>query len=62
MTLSADRIATFRQAVEGRVLEPGDVDYDEARRVWNGMVDKRPRLIIQASGRGRRRADHRPCP
>ena len=50
MPLSADRIATFRQAVEGRVLVPGDVEYDEARRVWNAMIDKRPRLIIQASG------------
>ena len=29
---------------------PGDVGYEAARRVWNGMVDKRPALIARCSG------------
>jgi FAD/FMN-containing dehydrogenase len=32
-----------------RLLRPGDEAYDAARRVWNGMIDRRPRLIVEAA-------------
>lgn len=33
--------------VDGQVLVPGDHRYDDARAVWNAMVDRRPRFIIR---------------
>jgi FAD/FMN-containing dehydrogenase len=34
----------------GQVLQPGDAGYEEARRVHNGLIDKRPALIARCTG------------
>src|SRR5262245_23305647 len=34
----------------GRLLQPTDTGYDDARRVHNGLVDKRPALIARCQG------------
>ena len=46
----AEAVSGLAGAFSGRLLQPEDADYDEARRVHNGMVDKRPALIAQCGG------------
>jgi FAD/FMN-containing dehydrogenase len=42
-------IGTFGGRLRGELLRPGDERYEVARRVWNGMIDRRPALIARAS-------------
>jgi FAD/FMN-containing dehydrogenase len=39
----------LRVRLGNRLLEPGDTAYDDARAVWNGMIDRRPRLVAQCA-------------
>jgi FAD/FMN-containing dehydrogenase len=34
-------------AIRGRVIQPTDADYDSARALYNGMIDKRPKMIAR---------------
>lgn len=35
---------------DGEVIRPGDAAFDQARRVWNGMVDRQPALVARCHG------------
>jgi hypothetical protein len=47
--MSAHTIATFQQNLRGRLIQPSDTDYDAARALFDGMIDKRPRLIARCA-------------
>jgi FAD/FMN-containing dehydrogenase len=36
--------------LRGALLRPGNAAYDDARKVWNGMIDRRPALIARCAG------------
>jgi hypothetical protein len=40
-------VRAFRATLRGELIRPGDVEYDAARRVHNGMIDRYPRLIAR---------------
>jgi len=39
----------LRAQFRGQIIQPGDGDYEAARKVYNGMIDKRPRLIAKCA-------------
>jgi FAD/FMN-containing dehydrogenase len=48
--IEAPAVQDFAAALRGSLLLPADDKYDEARKVWNGMIDRRPALIARCAG------------
>jgi len=48
--LDAEALEGFAAGLRGPVLGPNDAGYDEARQIWNGLIDRRPALIVQCTG------------
>ncbi|HEX2647115.1 MAG TPA: FAD-binding oxidoreductase, partial [Candidatus Dormibacteraeota bacterium] len=47
---SASALATeLRRSFSGDILTAGDPEYDEARTIWNAMVDKKPAVIARCA-------------
>jgi hypothetical protein len=40
-------VSELKEKLTGALLQPGDPGYDEARKVWNGMIDRQPALIVR---------------
>ena len=45
--ISESQIARLKLRLQGQLLQPGAPGYEEARTVWNAMIDRRPALIVQ---------------
>src|SRR6266705_2418913 len=39
----------FKSGLRGEVLDPGNAGYSSARRVWNGLIDRYPALIVRCT-------------
>jgi FAD/FMN-containing dehydrogenase len=50
VTLSRHDVDDFRASLRGQLLLPDAVGYDDARKIWNGMFDRRPALIARCAG------------
>ena len=50
VALDASALSTFREAFAGQVVLPDDPSYDAARIVWNGMIDRRPAIVVRPTG------------
>ena len=48
--LAGAAVEQLKASLRGELLLPDDDRYEETRRVWNGMVDKRPALIARCAG------------
>jgi len=50
ITLESDAIAALRQTLRGNVCLPEEPGYDEARTIWNAMIDRHPGAVVRCRG------------
>ena len=43
-------VDSLRASLRGQLLRAGDAGYDEARTIWNALIDQRPALIARCAG------------
>jgi FAD/FMN-containing dehydrogenase len=49
-TLDEESVQAFVAGARGDALRPGDAGYDDARAIWNALIDRRPALIVRCTG------------
>jgi hypothetical protein len=42
-------IESLQERFQGEIIRPGDDGYDDARTIWNAMIDKYPALIARCT-------------
>jgi hypothetical protein len=47
--LGAATVVELEEGITGSVIRPGDEHYEDARRVWNHAIDRRPALVVRAA-------------
>src|SRR5215210_6799450 len=48
--IDVPEIEKLRACFRGALLRPGEEGYDQARRIWNGAIDRRPAIIARCAG------------
>jgi FAD/FMN-containing dehydrogenase len=48
----SEAISRLKGTIKGRVLTSDDTDYDEARQIWNAMINRCPAIIVQPAEAG----------
>jgi FAD/FMN-containing dehydrogenase len=48
--LSDEQLTALQQGLRGRLAVPGSEDYEQARTIWNAMIDRRPSLAVRCAG------------
>jgi FAD/FMN-containing dehydrogenase len=48
--ISEETLANFRQGLRGSLARSGSPEYEQARSVWNAMIDRRPALVVRCAG------------
>ena len=49
-TAPREAVEAFEAMLDGSLIRPGDGAYDDAIRIWNGMIKKRPSMVVRPSG------------
>ena len=49
-TVDQEILDSLKADLRGSILLPTDPGYDEARSIWNGMIDRNPALIVRCRG------------
>ena len=50
IAVDEEKLENFKGSFRGPLLQQGDDGYEEARKIWNGMIDKRPAAIARCTG------------
>jgi FAD/FMN-containing dehydrogenase len=48
--ISQEAVKALQADLRGEVLLPSDTGYEQSRKIWNGMIDKRPAMIVRCLG------------
>lgn len=49
-SMKTDVIDNFKSTIRGNLLQPDDAEFDEARKIWNAMIDRKPAMIVRCAG------------